>query len=86
MSAHWGIYVLVTIHSISNRDSSQVTAFIMRSFWEEAIKRGSLPLLIIIPTAMDMMSHEASGVWSYQSLLSYLEDDVGANVVYPCRG
>ena len=30
---------------------------------------------------MDMMSHEASGVWSYQSLLSYLEDDVGANVV-----
>lgn len=59
----------------------QVTAFIMRRFHEEAIRRGGNPLLIIIPGAADMMTYEATGAWSYQSLLSYLEDDLGADVI-----
>ena len=62
-------------------EAFQVTAYIMRSFREEAIDRGSRPLLILIPTASDMLSHEATGRWPYQSLLTYLQDELGADVI-----
>jgi hypothetical protein len=58
-----------------------VTAFIIRLFQREALERGSLPVVVVIPIAADFSYYEQRKIWPYQSLLSYLNNDLKIDFV-----
>jgi len=50
----------------------EVTTKILASFHEEAIERGKVPVITIIPTGKDLIYFLEHGVWTYQSLIDEL--------------
>jgi len=50
----------------------EVTTKILASFHDEAIERGKVPVITIIPTGIDVLYLLEHGVWPYQSLIDEL--------------
>lgn len=50
-----------------------VTVGILKRFHEEAIKRGKIPVITVIPTGLDLVFFREKGNWTYQPLLDELE-------------
>ena len=51
----------------------EITQAILSEFVDEAHQRNSQPLVVLFPIAEDMMKFEATGEWSYQNLIAYME-------------
>lgn len=47
----------------------QITSRILQAFEREARARAKVPLIVVIPTAQDLMHHRKTGEWTYASLL-----------------
>ncbi len=60
-------------------DALQVTEMIIEDFKKESIRRDRKPLIIVYPIARDLFKFESTGKWSYQNLLSYLDEN---NITY----
>jgi hypothetical protein len=50
----------------------EVTAQIMEAFHHEAVRRGQIPILAVIPTARDLEYHQKHERWVYQNLIDRL--------------
>lgn len=50
----------------------QVTSLIMQAFHAEALKRGKIPVLTVIPTGQSLRYFRENGVWPYQPLIDSL--------------
>ena len=50
----------------------EVTVAIMEGFCQEAKNRGQLPLVLVMPTHVDLANYRRSGKWVYQPLLDMM--------------
>jgi len=50
----------------------EVTAAILRAFHDTALERGQRPVIIMIPTGLDLVYHAQHGTWTYQRLMDWL--------------
>ena len=50
-----------------------ITAEILAAFCKEAQARGQTPLVVLLPTHMDLARHREEGTWTYQPLREELE-------------
>ena len=51
----------------------EITAKIIESFRNDALRKGKKPIIVIIPTGLDLQYYRRKGVWVYQPLLDRLE-------------
>jgi hypothetical protein len=58
----------------------QLTREILRNFVQEAKKSGKIPLILMLPTARDLVYFQRTGKWSYDNLVSELSKAAALSV------
>jgi hypothetical protein len=71
MVLHQGTYYSLYQRGHSSK-ALEVTGAIMEKFCQEAQNRGQHPLVLIMPTHVDLANYRRTGKWVYQPLLDLL--------------
>jgi hypothetical protein len=69
---YFGDGIIKNEQYVTNSDAFRVTTGLFDAFYREASERGSLPVIVILPSRKDVEHFRANGLRRYQPLLDYL--------------